>query len=802
MKNPSALLLLITLPVAAQVSVLTQHNDNQRTGANLKETILNPGNVYAGGFGMLFKRTVDDQVYAQPLYVPGVDLAGAIHNVVYIATVNNSVYAFDADDAAAGEPYWQVNFGVPPSLASARFSCSDMTGNMGIIGTPVIDPDSQTLYVVSVALEETAYVQRLHALDLATGEEKLGGPVEISTPGFIPLMHNQRPGLLLVNGNVYIAYASHCDDGKYHGFVFAYNAASLSQIAFFNTSKSGRAAGIWQSGQGLSSDSDGNIFFVTGNGDWDGVSNFSESFIKLSGSDLTLLDWFTPSNQADLDRVDNDLGTSGAMLIPGTDLFLGAGKTGVMYVLYTNYLGNLGDVQAVQKFQASGRHVHSMVTWQSAVNGRLLYIWGESDQMRVYKLTDGLLQTTPLMTGSRGATGHPGASLSVSANGDSDGILWASTMASGDAWHASQPGVLRAFDADDTGSEIWNSLENPNRDNCNNYAKFAAPTIANGKVYLASFGTQNTASGQLCVYGLLSGAPDFTLKVSPATSVVMRGGNATYNIIVRAQSGFSGNASLSVAGLPPGASATFSPNIVAAGGAAAMTVVTTKDTPFGSYALTLSATSGELRQSGVATLIVSAVTPGQGAISINFVGSGLAMGTGETAGVTPRPFWNNAFGQTSITPLTLTDETGTRTPASVIWNCNNIWSLPTTDQPGDRRMMKGYLDTSSTSTTAVTVTALSSGTYDVYVYADGDNGGSTRSATYELSGPGIETTTITLTDAAGTNFNGIFTEANNSNGNYVKFTIQGTEFTVKATPGSASDNTRRAPLNGIQIIRR
>lgn len=794
--------LLLSVPLAAQVSVLTQHNDNERTGANLRETILNPGNVYAGGFGMLFKRTVDDQVYAQPLYVAGANISGELHNVVFVATVNNSVYAFDADDASAPEPYWHVNFGVPPSLAVARFSCSDMTGNMGIVGTPVIDRATQTLYVVSIALEGTAYVQRLHALDLSNGQERFGGPVEIRAPGFTPLLHNQRPGLLLVNGNVYIAYASHCDDGNYHGFVFAYDAVTLKQTAVFNASRNGRAASIWQSGQGLAADANGNIFLVTGNGDWDGVSNFSESFIKLNGSDLALKDWFTPSNHADMDRVDADLGTSGAMLIPGTDLVVGAGKTGVMYVLYTSYFGNLGDDQTAQRFQASGSHVHSMVTWQSAVNGQLLYIWGEGDQMRVYQLGDGLFRTTPLMFGSRSATGHPGASMSLSANGDSDGILWASTMASGDAWHVSQPGVLRAFDADDAGAELWNSLENPARDNCNNYAKFAAPTVANGKVYLASFGTQNTASGQLCVYGLLSGAPGFTLKVSPATAVVKRGASAGYRIAVRAQSGFSGNVSFSVAGLPAGAGATFSPNAVAAGDAATMTVITANETPLGSYALTITAAAGDLRQSAVATLIVSGVAPGQGALSVNFVGNGLAMGTGEIAGVAPRPFWNNALGQASITPLALLDETGTRTSAIVTWSSNNTWSLPITDQPGDRRMMKGYLDTSATSTTSVTVANLPASSYDVYVYADGDNGGATRSATYELSGPGIETTTVMLTDPAGTNFNGTFTRADNSNGNYVKFTIQGSEFTVKAMPGAASDTTKRAPFNGLQIIPR
>lgn len=784
-----------------QVSILTQHNDNARTGANTQETTLNPDNVISANFGLLFKRAVDDQVYAQPLYAAGVRTGNGARNVVYAATVNNSVYAFDADDPDAA-PYWQVNFGEPPTLSSARFNCSDMNGSMGITGTPVIDASSQTLYVVSKTKEGTGHVQRLHALDLATGDEKFGGPAEIAASGFTPLLENQRPGLLLLEGVVYIAWASHCDNGLYHGFVMGFDAQSLARVAVFNTSAKGAGASIWQSGTGPAADENGNIYVVTGNGSWDGTSNFSESFLKLKTSGLELTDWFTPSDHAAMDGTDADLGTSGAVLIPGTHLVVGGGKTGVLYVLDTNNLGQLGEAAVVQRFQAAARHIHSMAYWASAVNGPLLYIWGESDQMRVYSLRDGMFQTTPLMTTPVRSTGHPGATLAITSNGGSDGIVWASSMASGDAWHESRPGVLRAFDAEDVSRELWNSLQNPDRDNCGNYAKFSAPTVANGKVYLASFGKQNTGSGQLCVYGVLSSVPSFSVSVKPAIVVTQPGGTAVYNIFLRGQNGFSGNAALSVSGLPPGATAAFNPLSPTVPGASTFTVTLASGTSLGTFTPVITGTSGDASTTAQSTLLVSATPPGEGAVSVNFVGSGLAMAPSEMAGVTPRAFWNNAFGAASSIPVSLVDETGTRTGGSITWTSNNTWSLPIPDQAGDSRMMSGYLDTGSNTTTTVTVSGLAAKMYDVYVYADGDNGGASRSASYMLSTGGTDAMTITLTDAPGTNFSGKFSEANNAAGNFVKLTFQGTGFTLKAIPGAASDQTQRAPVNGIQIVPR
>ncbi len=498
--------------IFAHVNVSTQHNDVARTGANLNETILTPSNVNTKQFGMLFKRVVDDQVYGQPLIATNIEIKGGMHDVVYVTTVNNSVYAFDANDSSSVTPFWHVNFGVPPNLYDGKFGCMDMNGNMGIIGSPVIDPVSGTLYVVASTKVGNGFNQRLHALDLATGADRSNSPVTITAPEFDSLMESQRPALLLSNNRIYVGYASHCDKGPYHGFLIGYDAKSLHQIGLFNTSPTGEQASIWQSGNGPAADAEGNIYFVTGNGSWDGKSNFGESFIKLD-SNLKLLDWFTPSNYAHLNSIDGDLNTSGAMLVPGTDLVIDAGKQGILYLVNTNDMGHMGNDDAVQHFQVTGSQLPSMVWWKSAKNGALLYMWGQKDRLRAYKFNSRKLDEKPFAIRPDATEGHPGAMMSLSANGDKDGILWAAIHATGDSWHESRPGILHAYDADNISHELWNSRENPNRDDCNNYSKMVPPTIANGKVYLASFGTQNTGSGQLCVYGLL---PDGSPPLPPA----------------------------------------------------------------------------------------------------------------------------------------------------------------------------------------------------------------------------------------------------------------------------------------------
>jgi hypothetical protein len=497
----------------AQVDVLTQHNDNSRTGANLRETALTPTNVNKAQFGMLFKRMVDDQLYTQPLVATGVQVGGGTHDLVVVTTVNNSVYAFDANDAAATASIWHVNFGAPANVNSANFGCLDINGQMGIIGTPVIDKARGVLYVVALTRTGTDYTQRLHELDLATGADVPESPVVIKADGFNALMQNQRPALMLANGMVYVGYASHCDKEPYHGYLMAYDSQTLAQAAMFNTSPTGSEASIWQSGQGPAADADGNVYVVSGNGSWDGVTNFSESFLKLSPQ-LKLLDWFTPTNHFALDKSDTDLNSSGATMIPGTHLVLGGGKEGVLYSLDTRDFGHLGDEHAVQHFHATASHLHSLVYWASDKKGALLYVWGQRDKAKVYEFNGDKLAEKPSVMRDIPNEGHPGAMLSLSANGGHDGILWAAIHATGDSWHESRPGVLHAYDADDIRRELWNSLEVPARDDCGEYSKMAPPTIANGRVYLASFGTENVGTGQFCVYGLL---PTAGKKLAAAT---------------------------------------------------------------------------------------------------------------------------------------------------------------------------------------------------------------------------------------------------------------------------------------------
>jgi len=515
-------LALANNPAKAQVDVLTQHNDNARTGVNLHETELTPANVNKAQFGMLFKRVVDDQLYTQPLVVTGVKVGGGTHDVVYVTTVNNSVYAFDANDAESSAPLWHVNFGTPANLHSTDFGCLDINGQMGIIGTPVIDKTRGVLYVVALTRVGDGFIQRLHELDLATGADLPESPVTIKAADFDPLMQNQRPALMLANSKIYVGYASHCDKDPYHGFLMAFDAHTLQQQAVFNTSPTGSEASIWQSGQGPAADAEGNVYVVTGNGSWDGIQNFSESFLKFS-PDLKLEDWFTPTNHFALDKADNDLNSSGATLIPGTHLVLGGGKEGVLYVLDTRNFGHLGDEHALQHFQATASHLHSLVYWVSAREGAMLYVWGQRDKARVYKFQGDKLLETPAVMRDTANEGHPGAMLSLSANGGKDGILWAAIHATGDSWHESRPGILHAFDADDIRHELWNSLEIPGRDDCGEYSKMAPPTVANGRVYLASFGSENVGTGQFCVYGLLPANTAPKLPAPSGAKAEMRG---------------------------------------------------------------------------------------------------------------------------------------------------------------------------------------------------------------------------------------------------------------------------------------
>jgi mono/diheme cytochrome c family protein len=489
--------------VLGSVGVYTQHNDNARTGANLCETVLTPAKVNVRNFGLLFRHVVDDQVFAQPLYAPNVAIAAARHNVVFVASAANSLYAFDADRDAPS--YWKVSLGPPGSVEQHHFWCLDIVGNMGIIGTPVIDPSTGTLYVVALTFEGNGFAQRLHALDIATGEERPGSPVAVTADGFDPILENQRPALLLSSGSLYVGYSSHCDVGPYHGFLFRFDPRTLERQGVLNLSPGAEGNSIWQSGQGPAADTDGSIYFVTSNGTWDGRLNLSDSFMRVDAK-LNVRDWFTPTNFEELDKRDADLNSSGAMLIPGTHEVMGAGKQGIVYLVDRLNLGHLGDEHAVQHFQAAKGEINGgAVYWKSAVKGGLVYLWGQDDALHAFAFRNGRFNPAPVAVG-RETSAYPGAMLSLSANGDADGILWANGALAGHGNdHVNGPGVLRAYDANDIARELWDSNMDAARDTPGRVSKNAPPTVVNGKVYLATFGALPAGTGSLCVYGELPG---------------------------------------------------------------------------------------------------------------------------------------------------------------------------------------------------------------------------------------------------------------------------------------------------------
>ena len=359
---------LISTSGWGQVSVLTQHNDSARTGANLSETALNVSNVNVSQFGKLFSRAVDGQIYAQPLVVSNVNIPGiGARNVVFVATMHNSVYAFDAEDPAVTVPYWQVNLG--PSVPNQDVGSPDIQPEIGITATPVIDISSNTIYLVAKTKESGAYFQRLHALNLSSGQERASSPVVIgaSVPGigngnvggviiFSALKQLNRPGLLLLNGHVYVAFGSHGDHLGATGWVLGYDAATLQRTAVFNSDPDGWLGAIWQAGQGLAADAAGFIYLMTGNGDFNyatGGHDLGMSFVKLRTPDLSVADWFTPYNYFDLNSDDLDLSGSGPLLIPGTNLVVGGGKEGVLHLLDRSNMGHFhagGNTQIVQNF--------------------------------------------------------------------------------------------------------------------------------------------------------------------------------------------------------------------------------------------------------------------------------------------------------------------------------------------------------------------------------------------------------------------------------------------------------------------
>lgn len=535
MRNLVAILLLAcSYAAAGPVDVLTANYDNERTNANPNEGILNTNNVNSTQFGKLFSFAVDGQVYAQPLYVHGVPVSGkGTLNVLYVATMHNTVYAFDADASTATAPLWQVNLGTsvdPASIVDPVIGTfDDIQHEIGILSTPVIDRDGGTIYVVAETAANAKTAFYLHALDLATGSEKLNGPVEIqgTVPGkgwggssdphtgqlpFLPAEHIQRPGLLLANGSVYVAFGSHGDFVPWHGWLMAYKATDLQQqTAVFNTTPDDAGAAIWQSGRGLAADTTGQIYLATGNGSYDGTKAWGETVLQLDPT-LGVTDWFTPSEYTQWTDEDADLGSNGPILIPGTNLVIAGGKSGLVALIDRTNMGHemANDTQAPQTFQAvpSGKFaIYNAALWDRP-DGPVFYIWGYQDVLRAFRLENGKFNTTAFATNSTAKTTYPFSGMTVSSNGfvPGSGILWMTSQIGG----FPSPGTLRAFDASDVSRELWNSDQQGGRDTLGNFTKFANPTVANARVYAP------TDSHEVVVYGLLP-VPGITAVVNAAS---------------------------------------------------------------------------------------------------------------------------------------------------------------------------------------------------------------------------------------------------------------------------------------------
>jgi hypothetical protein len=482
----------ITVTTSAVTSYTTWKNDLLRTGQQRNENTLTTGNVNSTHFGQLFADNVDGQVYAQPLYVSNLSIAGRMHNVVFIETEHDSVYAFDAD--AAGTPLWQVSM-LPGGATTVQQSMVGSTINpeIGITGTPVIDPTAGTMYLISETLENNLVVFRLHALNITTGHEQSGSPVVINATGWQPTEHLQRPGLLLANGNVYIGIGSQGDHQPYHGWVFAYNASSLMQVAFWNSTPTGTGGALWMGGSGLAADAAGNIFFMTGNGDWDGTSNFSDSIIKLSPS-LALLDYFTPDNQGQLSLADWDLGSGGVVLVPDQSgafphELIGCGKYPSVFVIDRDDMGKYAAVSNSQVIQeldnqvggSSGRQADDHCFLAPAFWEQNIYFVGNNDVIRVFYLdpSTGKLSATPTSQGTFSFL-FPGGQPVVSSSGSKNGIVWVIDHSAAAALHA--------FDATNVASELYRSP------GFGAGTKWAVPTVVNSKVYVGT-------ATQLVVFG-------------------------------------------------------------------------------------------------------------------------------------------------------------------------------------------------------------------------------------------------------------------------------------------------------------
>lgn len=513
--------LTVTALAPSGNDVLTYHNDNARTGQNLHESALTPTGVNASTFGLLFVISVDGKVDAQPLYVSNAFIPNnGIHNVLVVATEHDSVYAVDAD---TGATLWQVSMlKSGESTSEPRFGCGQVSPEIGVTATPVIDRNAGpngTIYVIAMSKDATGnYFQRLHALNLATGAEQFSGPQDLhaSYPGtgdnssdgaviFDPGAYKERPGLLLLNGIVYTSWSSHCDIRPYTGWLIGYNQTTLAQVNVLNIVPNGSDASFWNSGAAPAADPAGNIYQLAANGTFDTTlngngfpvqSDFGNAFLKIStsGNVLSVADYFDMFNTVSESDNDVDLGSGGALLLPDlTDgsgnarhLAVGAGKDGNIYVVDRDNLG---------KFNTNGNNIYQQLSGaigpefgMPAYFNSTVFYGGYNDNLKAFSIANAKLSATP-SSQTAITFGYPGTTPSISANGTVDAIVWVTEN--------TDPAVLHAYDATNLATELYNSNQAPNsRDHFGTGNKFIVPMIANGKVYVG------TTSG-IGVFGLL-----------------------------------------------------------------------------------------------------------------------------------------------------------------------------------------------------------------------------------------------------------------------------------------------------------
>src|SRR5579863_1018386 len=546
---------LLFLPAALRAqNVTTQHYDNTRSGSYTFETQLTPSSVTPSNFSRLFSQSVDGQIYAQPLYMQNVTISGTVHNVIFVATENDTVYAFDADTNGGtnASPLRKASMltsahgaaSGATAIPQADVSTTDITPIIGITGTPVIDPSTNAIYLVSASKENGGYAQRLHALDITSGAEKFGGPVQLSgtvsgngngssggTLTFDQKWQNNRAGLLLLNGIVYVAFASHGDNGPWHGWILAYNAATLKQTSVWCSSANGIGAGIWMSGSGIAADNlnptgnspGGRLFVATGNGTSDATTPYTNTMdygdtlvrLHLNNGVMTVADDFTPLNQSSLSGADKDVASGGVLVLPDqsgshTHLLFQTGKEGRFYIVDRDTMGGFSSssdniAQEIPVNGGSGNFPIVAGIWgMPAFFNNTMYIWGKDDNLKTFPMTSGKFPTSASSTGPL-TIGFPSPTPVISSNSGANPILWSIET---DNFSSGTNAVLRATDATNISNTLYDSSAKSS-DNPGGAVKFNVPTVANGKVYVG-------ATNQLSVYGLANGqTPTATPVINP-----------------------------------------------------------------------------------------------------------------------------------------------------------------------------------------------------------------------------------------------------------------------------------------------